>query len=325
MSLATFKKKSINKASSATKKSGKQPGGIWLPQGPFGKSNTLTSVMLEDVKTYYGPKGFSINGPYRNKATNRELKFSSQGTRYRGPYAYGSGGHLGRYYVAEPLLNAGKGKIEIRGNQWEYIKQSSLSTKGMLEKRYRWINNGTYPNNWVQLLYSGNQTDSASQGLYVHNKSSKYDCVVDTNDISKYSNYFKYCGANGCQNTPARGYIMNIQQANAPYTKSLHIPQTSSQHTLRIQRQCVNPKPNQKHFPYSVQTGTGILTGGINVSSVGNACNTSNNYLAPPLWYVSNPYPQLPKPDANTQAQINQTINNENWLAILNGTTNVTN
>ena len=178
MSLATFKKKSINKASSASKKSGKPPGGFWLPQGPFGKSNTLTSVMLEDALTHFGPVGFSINGPHRNKSTNRDLKFSSQGTRYRGQYAYGSGGTFGKYFVAEPLLNAGKGIVEVKGNQWQYVKPSVLTNKGMLEKKYRWAYNGTYPNYWVQLIYSGNQTDNSSQGLYVHNKSAKNDCVV---------------------------------------------------------------------------------------------------------------------------------------------------
>ena len=35
--------------------------------------------------------------------------------------------------------------------------------------------------------------------------------------------------------------------------------------------------------------GTGIQTGGINVTSVGNACNTSDIYLTPPDWYTESP------------------------------------
>jgi hypothetical protein len=55
---------------------------------------------------------------------------------------------------------------------------------------------------------------------------------------------------------------------------------------LRIQRKCQNPVGFQKPFPYAVQTGTGILTGGINVNNVGSACNTSNTVLTPPDWYT---------------------------------------
>jgi hypothetical protein len=79
---------------------------------------------------------------------------------------------------------------------------------------------------------------------------------------------------------------MGIQQSNAPYTKTLHKPKDSSAYTLRVQRKCQNPVPLQKPFPYQVQTGTGILRGGINVSNVGSACNTSNTYLTPPDWYT---------------------------------------
>jgi hypothetical protein len=49
MSIATLKKKTTNYMSSLTKRSGKPPGGYWLPQGPFGTPGSLTSVMLEDA------------------------------------------------------------------------------------------------------------------------------------------------------------------------------------------------------------------------------------------------------------------------------------
>jgi hypothetical protein len=73
---------------------------------------------------------------------------------------------------------------------------------------------------------------------------------------------------------------------NGLYTKRLYQPETSSEHTLRIQRKCANPIGTQKPFPYAVSTGTGLQTGGTSVVSVGNACNTSNIYLAPPDWYI---------------------------------------
>jgi hypothetical protein len=286
MSLATFKKKSTNKYSSATKRSGKPPGGYWLPQGPFGLPDTLNSVMLADAIKHYGPSGFSLQGGHRSISVGKDMKFSQQGTRFRGPYAIGNGGSGGQYFQAEPLLNAGPGIIEVRGNQQEFIKQSVLSTKGMLAKRFRWIASGQYPSNWVQPNYTGNQTDTASQGLYIHNLSAASDCVVDTNDTQKYVDNIKTCGSMGCNSTPARGYTMGIQQSNAAYTKFLHIPQDSSQRTLRIQRRCIDQRPSQKPFPYAVQTGTGILTGGTSVTAVGSACNTSNTYTVPPEWYL---------------------------------------
>jgi hypothetical protein len=287
MSLATFKKKTTNKYSSATKRSGKPPGGYWLPQGPFGTNNTLSSVMLADAIQHYGPVGFSINGSRRSISVGKEMKFSQQGTRFRGVHPMGHGGSQGQYFQAQPLLNAGPAIVEVRGNQQDFIKQSVLSNKGMLAKRFRWIASGQYPSNWVQPNYTGNQTDSSSQGLYIHNLSVASDCVVDTNDTQKYVDNIKTCGSMGCNSTPARGYTMGIQQANAAYTKFLHIPQDSSQRTLRIQRRCIDQRPSQKPFPYAVQTGTGILTGGTSVTAVGSACNTSNTYTAPPEWYLA--------------------------------------
>jgi hypothetical protein len=286
MSLATFKKKSANKHSSVTKRSGKPPGGIWLPQGPFGRSNSLNSVIFTEALKHYGAVGFSLEGSHRSIPVGKDMKFSQQGTRYRGIHPIGHGGYNGRYYRAEPLLNAGEGKISVEGNQSNFVKPSTLSTKGMLAQRYRWIHSGQYPNNWVQPNYTGNQTDSASQGVYLQTLSAENMCVVDVNTTDKYIGYRKANGPAGC-NTSTAGYTMNLLQSNAPYTKTLYVPQDSSQHTLRIQRRCANPRPDQKPFPYSVQTGTGILSGGSTTVSVGNACNTSDYFLTPPAWYTA--------------------------------------
>ena len=287
MSIATLKKKTSNYMSSLTKRSGKPPGGYWLPQGPFGAPGSLTSVMLQDAATHYGPSGFSLQGSHRSIGVGRDMKFSKQGTPYRGQYPIGWGGSGGQYYQAEPVLNAGLGKVTVQGNQWEFVKPSVLSTFGMLRKRFRWVNSGQYPSNWVQPIYTGNQTDSASQGQYIKDLSASSDCVNDVNNQAKYEGHIVTCGSTQCQTTPARGYTMGIMQSNAPYTKTIRIPLDASQQTLRIQRRCTNPRPDQKPFPYRVQTGTGILTGGISVTSVGSACNTSDVKLVPPDWYVA--------------------------------------
>jgi hypothetical protein len=283
MSIATLKKKTTNYMSSATKRSGKPPGGYWVTQGPYGLPTSLTSVMYSEAINHYGPSGFSLQGSHRSISVGKDMKFSQQGTRYRGIHAIGNGGNQGRYFRAEPVLNAGDGIITVAGNQWEFIKPSVLSTNGMLKKRFRWAYSGQYPNNWVQPNYTGNQTDSASQGLYIQQLSAAADCVVDVNDQEKYVDHRVSCGSTLCQTTPARGYKMNLMQSNAAYTKTIKQPQDSSQHTLHIQRKCIDQRPDQKPFPYAVQTGTGILTGGTSVTSVGSACFTSNTKLVPPV------------------------------------------
>jgi hypothetical protein len=265
MSIVAFKKKSV--INYGSKRSGKPPGGYWLPQGPFGHN----SVPLEDGLNNYGPVGFSINGSHRSGFIGKTMKVSQQGTRFRGVYPIGYGGTCGQYYQAIPVMNAGEGIIDIKGNQWEFIKPSSLSTRGMLHKKYKWIYNGQYPNVWVQPNYgSSNLSDNTSQGLYIHTKTAANDCVVDVNNDTKYVGHTVKCGPNDCRTTSARGYKMTVQQSNAPYTKNIGKPQDSSQHTLRIQRQCADPRPEQKPFPYGVN---------------GGACNSGPNFVVEPEWY----------------------------------------
>ena len=76
---------------------------------------------------------------------------------------------------------------------------------------------------------------------------------------------------------------------NGPYTKTLGQPVSYSQYNSYITRGCNNPQGAQKPFPFATQTGTGIQTGGINVSSVGSSCGTSDVYLTPPAWYIATP------------------------------------
>jgi hypothetical protein len=299
MSLATFKKKSINSVSSATKRSGKPTNEYWIYQGPYGRKGNLPSTIFN--ASLVGPNGevggnaynasnagFSINGANRNiGSVGSDMKFSRSRTPFRGIYPKGWGGTKGRYPDGPNNVSLAV-YPQTSGTQLQsaIVKPSVLSTKGMLARRFRWINAGQYPSNWVQPIYTGNQTDTASQGLYIQNKAAANYCWYDVNNSDLYVNYQKTCGSTGCQTTPARGYTMNLQTANAAYTKTLHQPKDASDYTLRIQRKCQNPVGFQKPFPYAVQTGTGILTGGINVSNVGSACNTSNTVLTPPDWYT---------------------------------------
>lgn len=280
MSLVTFKKKSINKHSSATKHSGKPTGGYWLPQGPFG-NNKLKNVMLANAIQNYGPVGFSINGSRRSISVGQDMKMSKQGTRFRGQHPYGCGGHYGQYYQALPVMNASNSSVEINGNQHKYIKPSTVSNSTMIHQKYKGILTGKYPNTWVQPSYTGNLSDTASQGIYIQNKSAANYCWDDVNKPEIYTEYYKCV----CDNALNK----NIhKQSVAPYTKTLHQPKSSSDHTLKIQQQCLHPKGWQKPFPFAVTTGTSQSAAGTSIRSFANSCNTSTPvYLSPPEWYTT--------------------------------------
>lgn len=300
MSLTAFKRKSVIQYGS--KRSAKAPGGYWLPQGPFGHATAALKQAIEN----YGPVGFSINGGRRSSSyIGKTYGMSKSGTPYRGTHPIGFGGTFGKYpsavlvgeysaavsnegnkaAVVQPVMNSRE--VNTAGTQYLYVKPSVLSTKGMLEKRYKWIHNGQYPNNWVQPLYTGNQTESNSQGLYVQNLASKNACNLKVNDVGTYDGYIVRMGPTLC--TPGRStakFTYNDMARNGPYTKTLYQPVSYDQYNLHLTRKCNNPKGDQKPFPFAVQTGTGVQVGGIGVSRVANACGTSNVYLTPPAWYI---------------------------------------
>jgi len=313
MSLTAFKRKSV--INYGSKRSGTAPGGVWLPQGPFGHSTNGLQLSIANP----GPAGFSINGGRRNiGGVGREMKMSKSGTPYRGTEAIGFGGTYGKYPTAtlvgstlngvqlteavkpvgnpspvvQPVLNSRV--VDTMGTQYMYIKPSVLSTYGMLAKKYRWAYNGQYPNYWVQPNYTGNQTDSSSQGLYIQNKASANTDNLKVNNVGTYEGYIKKCGPTLC--TPGRStarFKYNDMARNGPYTKTLYQPVTYGQYNLKLTRGCNNPVGLQKPFPYAVQTGTGIKTGGISVTNVGSACGTANVYLSPPEWYTNGPVNKL--------------------------------
>jgi hypothetical protein len=278
MSLTAFKNKSVIQYGS--KRSGKAPGGIWIPQGPFGKA---TSILKKAIQTD-GPVGFSINGGHRNiGGIGTEMKMSKSGTPFRGTNPIGFGGTNGSYYEARPLLNAQV--VDTLGTQYIYIKPSVLSNFGMLRKKYKWAYYGQYPNYWVQPIYTGNQTDTSSQMLYIENKAAANVCTLKVNNTATYEGYIVKQGPTLCS-TSAAGFKYNDMARNGPYTKILNQPIPSSTYTQHVQRGCQNPIGKQKPFPFATQTGTGIQAGGTSITSVGSACGTSNYYLTPPAWYT---------------------------------------
>jgi len=315
MSLTAFKRKSV--INHGSKRSGKAPGGVWLPQGPFGHSTTGLQLAIHNP----GPVGFSINGGHRNiGGVGRDMKMSKSGTPYRGTHPIGFGGTYGQYPSAtlvgnaveqttgaipnahskqaavEPLLISRV--VNTMGTQYMYIKPSVLSTHGMLDKKYRWAYYGQYPNNWVQPNYTGNQTDSGSQGLYIQNLASTNTCNLKVNNVEQYETAIIKCGPTLCR--PGRStakFKYNDMARNAPYTKTLYQPVSYNQYNLHLTRKCNNPIGPQKPFPFRVQTGSSQSAAGTSITSFGSGCGTSNVVLTPPTWYTSVPPGQNVKLD----------------------------
>ena len=175
MSIATLKKKSL--AQYGNKTSGSSPGGNWITQGPFGRN---------PVSPSYSSNGFSITGSHRNVGyVGKTYQMSKSGTPYKGQYAKGHGGTFGKYIIAQPVTISNE--VFILGNQSHYVKPPTLSTRGMLAKRYKWIHSGTYPNYWVQPNYGGSMlSDTKSQGNYVDQVRTANLCVSDVNNTKKY-------------------------------------------------------------------------------------------------------------------------------------------
>ena len=306
MSLTAFKKKSV--INYGSKRSGIAPGGYWLPQGPFGHA---TQALKEAIQNY-GPVGFSINGGRRNiGGIGRDMKMSKSGTPYRGTQPVGWGGTYGKYPSAtlvgstengiqstgtipnahskqaavEPVLNSRI--VDTMGTQYLYIKPSVLSTYGMLDKKYRWARYGKYPNYWVQPNYTGNQTDSASQSLYIQNKAAANTCSLKVNNVGTYEGHIIGCGPTLCTTgRSTAGFKFNDMTRNAPYTKTLYEPVSYSQYNLYLTRGCNNPIGAQKPFPYAVTTGSSQAASGTSITSFASGCNTNPIYVTPPEWYI---------------------------------------
>lgn len=259
MSIVAFKKKSAILYGSNV--SGKPPGGIWLNRGPFGKGGTFGAG---------GAVGFSSVGGNRNVGyVGQSMAMSRNGTPFHGVNAMGSGGCCNKYYNRDFVYNVNR--VIVLGDQSKYIKPSNVSAYQATHTKYRWINSGQYPNYWVQPNYTGNQTDTVSQGAYIQNVSNANSCKIDINNSDRYVGHVVNHGPTDCYTTTAR-FKFNSMTRNAPYTKTIKQPLNSSQYTTYMQRGCAFPKGKNKPFPFVVN----------------GECNTTNDtYVVPPAWYTS--------------------------------------
>jgi len=247
MSIVAFKKKSEVRYGSG--RSGKPPGGKFITQGPFGYNAGKAGQMNVSIVNY-GSNGFSLVGAHRNIGyVGQNMAMSKSGTPFRGIYPVGNGGCCGQYATPLPTFNSNK--VNTQGDQYQYVKPSVLSERGMLRKKYRYLYNGQYPNYFVKDVYTGDMTDNASQGVYISNVSAANSINTDINESNKFIDFTKRCGATGCSTTAAR-YKYATMAANAPYTKTTKNPMDSSTYILYAKRQSVTYGCDPSRKPYPV-------------------------------------------------------------------------
>lgn len=179
--------------------------------------------------------GFSLNGSSRNIGF-RDYQMSRTGTPFKGVFPVGHGG--GAYFSSDAVLNVRDRTCDTM------IKPSTVSTKGMLETKYKWIHGGQYPNYWVK----DSQPLNSTQAQYITNKSVDNMCVTDTNKPNIYENNIANRGPTLCKRTTA-GFTFNQLVTNAPYTKTLKQPMRSSQYQLYRMRNCVPIENKYENYP----------------------------------------------------------------------------
>lgn len=175
--------------------------------------------------------GFSLNGSLRNIGF-RDYQMSKSGTPFKGTHPMGHGGHCGAYYNTDEVMNVCNKPCDTM------IKPSTVSFKGMIETKYKWIHGGQYPNYWVK--------DSTPLNMYISDKVVNNMCVTDTNKPNVYENNIKTLL---CKRTTA-GFTFNQMVSNAPYTKTLKQPLSSSQRQLYMMRNCVPIITTNKYENY---------------------------------------------------------------------------
>jgi hypothetical protein len=308
MSNQTLKQKVMNGVGANI--SGKPPGGIWVSQGPFGSKGNVINA---------NNNGFSLNGGIRpNSFIGKTYAVSVNGTSFKGIYPVGHGGTNGRYPKSQPVMNSPLVLGQTQGQQFMYIKPSVLSTKGMLERQYKWINNGQYPNYWVQPVYPNcSLSDNASQGVYLDQKAAANMCFNDINRPQVYAGYIRKGGSTGCNGTTAK-YTFDTMSANAQYTKFLYLPRDYSQYNLQIQRKCANPLGPQKPFPFAANNGNngsvGVATGAGAPSSGPPIPTMTPVYLTPPAWYTG----ELTLEEALLQQSVKENLARAAALTVVN-------
>lgn len=206
MSLATFARKSaVTSSGRGCKRSGKSPGGWWLPSMiTCCKPDREAEAMVE------GPEGFSYIGRFRSNRGPRDMRMSQSGTPFRGVYPrnYRDG------QSAWSVLNASDAAVQVDAEQQLAIKRpvtsaGRLATAG----RVRAVVKPT--------IVTGPLVERASYGRFVRDLQSANTCSLPVND--------KQAWEGACHRTCTR---------QRGYTKFLHQPVAFSIYQDALTRGC---------------------------------------------------------------------------------------
>ena len=197
MSLQAMKRKTAAKLNL----SGKGPKQTWMTQGPHGES--LTHVIST---------GFSLNGGHRNvgRVGQTNLGRSVTRTPFRGNAPMGNGGTNGKYPVV--VSNSGS----CCTNKSDYIKPSSINTKGMLARKYKWMNGGGTKHHddpaHNPVKPDDNYPENFSQGSYIQAKAATAAITSIVDDAGDKSCHAK--GGNCGHHIGGKYYQRNMYYKN---------------------------------------------------------------------------------------------------------------
>ena len=218
MSIHTLKRKTVNRLNL----SGRSPEQTWMVQGPYGN---LTPSFVK------ASGGFSLNGGFRNVGSVGPTNLGKSVTRtpFRGPEPMGHGTCCGTY--KREIHNSGS----CSANNNNYIKPSVLSTKGMIDKRYKWFSsNMTNGKGWV-VKPDDNYPINSSQGLYIEQV--KNESAL--HKTSKLVDGIPTAESIGNCNNRSMNFIGTKKIPCASYTKTVPVTITSGENIPYRQRNCL--------------------------------------------------------------------------------------
>jgi hypothetical protein len=175
-----------------------------------------------------------------------------------------SGARTTRYIGKESLVSRSNNITKPNCVPATLSQPSVVSNKGMINRKYKCLRNGTYSKHWVK---SVNEPDNKGQGSYVSNLSNVVTCAQDNNNSSIYENHI-ICQPN--KKTNARSTYNDIVRKTL-YTKTINQPVSSSLRTIMFQRKCNNPTPAQMPIPAPINSGVGGIGGATRIGT-GTGC-----------------------------------------------------
>jgi hypothetical protein len=149
MSLATLSKKT---ATLHSRRSGVTTDQSYVPRGS------------REASPYVG---FSLVGTHRSRGgIGRSPGIDTgSGTPFRGVHPVGWGGTYGRY----PQVVSLNGRVAAPSPS-NTVLCGSVSSRTAIRQRFAGLYTGTFPQVWVQPVYTGPLVDNASQGAYIEQR-----------------------------------------------------------------------------------------------------------------------------------------------------------